>query len=114
MMQSEFERRDSLTAAPSISDHIGQNIESLMALQRREWEQTSVSRRRVERISRFVGRPAYFVGVLALVLVWLGINLIAKSLGIGPFDPPPFSILHPLPPSSLITKKPLNFSAMES
>jgi len=58
-------------ASGSLSDHIEQNIESVVALQRREWEQTSVSQRRVERVSRFVGRPAYLVGILGFVVLWI-------------------------------------------
>jgi len=45
----------------SLSEHIDQNIESVVALQRREWESVSLSQRRVERVSRFIGRPSYLI-----------------------------------------------------
>jgi uncharacterized membrane protein len=83
-------------ASGSLSDHIEQNIESVVALQRREWEQTSVSQRRVERVSRFVGRPAYLVGILGFVVLWIASEWEAPKLGLKPFDPPPFSVLQGL------------------
>ncbi len=79
--------------ATSLSDHIDQNIESVVAIERREWEMASPSQRRVERISRFIGRPAFLVGLLALVVSWIGLNLAAPIWGWHPIDPPPFQIL---------------------
>jgi uncharacterized membrane protein len=83
-------------AAGTLSDHIGQNIESVVALKRREWELTSPSLRRVERISRFIGRPAYLIGILGVAMVWIGLNLAAPFLGARPLDPPPFGMLQGL------------------
>lgn len=83
-------------ASHSLSDHIGQNIDSVIALQRREWDQTSASQRRVERISRFAGRPTYLLGILAFVGVWIAIQIEASHMGWISFDPPPFSVLQGL------------------
>jgi uncharacterized membrane protein len=79
-------------AASSLSDHIDQNIETMAALQRRETEMTSASQRLVERMSRFIGRPAYLLGVLVFVVAWIAGNL-GAPFGIAPFDPPPFEML---------------------
>jgi uncharacterized membrane protein len=79
-------------AAGSLSDRIDQNIETMVALQRREREMTSVSQRLIERMSRFIGRPAYLLGLLVFVLGWVGTN-VGTPLGIAPFDPPPFAML---------------------
>ena len=80
----------------SLSERIGQNIESVVALQRREWEQTSASQRRVESVSRFVGRPAYLVGILGFVALWMASGWEAPRLGLKSFDPAPFSLLQGL------------------
>ena len=82
-------RRDSAT----LSGHIDQNIESVVALQRREWESVGLSQRRVERLSRFIGRPVYLVALLGLVAGWIVYNLTAPSWGLKPFDAPPFALL---------------------
>jgi uncharacterized membrane protein len=89
--------RDNPSAAPSsLSDHIEQNIETVVALQRREWEQTGVSQRLIERVSRFMGRPAYLVGILGIVVLWIASECEAPKLGLKPFDPAPFSVLQGL------------------
>jgi uncharacterized membrane protein len=80
----------------SLSDHIGQNIESIVALKRREWEQTGASQRRVERVGRFIGRPVFLIGLLAVVMVWIGLNVAGKMLALTPPDPPPFGMLQGL------------------
>jgi uncharacterized membrane protein len=82
-------RRDS----DSLSEHIDQNIESVVALQRREWETVGLSQRRVERLSRFIGRPVYLVALLGVVAIWIVYNLTAASWGLKPFDAPPFALL---------------------
>jgi uncharacterized membrane protein len=83
-------------APAALPDHISQNIEGVVALQRREWEATSASQRRFERVSRFVGRPAYLAGVLVFSLAWMAFNLVCARFGLAPFDPPPFQWLEML------------------
>lgn len=73
-----------------------QNIETMVAVQRREWSQTSISQKRVERVSRFVGRPAYLIAILVCALVWILWNISAPGLAVTPFDRVPFSILQGL------------------
>jgi uncharacterized membrane protein len=77
----------------SLSGHIDQNIESVVALQRREWESVGLSQRRVERLSRFIGRPVYLVALLGVVAAWIVYNFTAASWGLRPFDAPPFELL---------------------
>jgi uncharacterized membrane protein len=79
-------------AESSLSDRIDQNVETIAALQRRESETTSASQRLVERMSRFIGRPAYLLGLLIFVVTWVAAN-VGTPFGIAPFDPPPFELL---------------------
>ncbi len=99
MAASRPQERD--THAPkdvpgSLSDQISHNIQGVLALQRREWEATAPSQRRVERIGRFVGRPAFLVALLSFAVLWISINFALVSLGHRPFDPFPFSLLQGL------------------
>ena len=71
-------------APEGLSDHITENIEGVVALQRREWDATSASQRRFERVSRFVGRPAYLTGVLVFVVAWMAFNLGCDRFGLTP------------------------------
>jgi uncharacterized membrane protein len=76
----------------SLSNHIDQNIESMAALQRREREMIGAPQRLVERMSRFIGRPAYLLGLLIFVLAWIGAN-VGRPFGLASFDPAPFELL---------------------
>jgi uncharacterized membrane protein len=78
----------------SLADHIEHNIENLVALQRRHIEQLSASQRRVEHLSRAVGRPAYLLCILGFVVLWIAGDLEVGGLGRRIlFDPPPFPLL---------------------
>ncbi len=46
--------------------------------------------RLIERITRQVGRPGFFYGVLAFVGAWVGLNVGGRPLGLAPWDKPPF------------------------
>ena len=80
------------SATGSLSEHIDQNIESMVALQQRERVMTGASQRFVERISRIIGRPAYLVVLLAVVVGWVSANVLTP-FGMTAFDPPPFELL---------------------
>lgn len=77
--------------APTLSAHIDQNIESIVALQNREWETVGVAQRRVEAVGRWLGRPLYLVGLLCAIAVWVSVNVIRQAR--GGWDPPPFELL---------------------
>jgi uncharacterized membrane protein len=81
------------SATESLADHIDQNIDAVVALQKREWDSVSASQRRLEKVSRFVGRPLYLVGLLCVVVAWVGFNWAAAFFHRIPFDPPPFAWL---------------------
>jgi uncharacterized membrane protein len=76
-----------------LSDHINENIEGVVALQRREWQATTPSQRRLERVSRILGRPAYLLGILLFSALWIVFNSLSARFGVAPFDPPPFQWL---------------------
>jgi uncharacterized membrane protein len=81
------------SADASLSDHISENIESIRELHRRESDTLTLSQRRLERISHFVGRPVYLVGIVVFTVLWVVLNLSASLLHLTPWDPPPFAWL---------------------
>ena len=83
-------------ATHSLSDRIEQNIDSVVAFHRREWGQTSPSQRLVERVSHFIGRPIFLIGILGFVGIWIASQVDAPYIRWTPFDPWPFPILHGL------------------
>jgi uncharacterized membrane protein len=88
------DRLDRSEPAPTtLSDHITDNVEGVVALQRRESDALSPAQRRLEWLGQFVGRPSYFVGVLLAATLWVIFNLAAVDFGLKPFDEPPFAWL---------------------
>jgi uncharacterized membrane protein len=81
------------TAPSSLSAQIEQNVEDVIAMQRQEWDRTSQSQRRVERISGLVGRPIFLLVLLVFVALWIILNLTAPALHMSAFDPWPFQVL---------------------
>jgi uncharacterized membrane protein len=84
---------DAPSTAPSLADHIDQNIESVAALYRREREGIGPSHRWVELVRRLMGRPIYLVGIVALSSLWVIGNLIGHLRLRNSWDPPPFELL---------------------
>jgi len=77
----------------SQSDHIDQNIQSIAALDERAREALSPSQRRMERLGMLVGRPAYLICLIAVIVLWALANLFASRFGFRAWDPPPFAWL---------------------
>jgi uncharacterized membrane protein len=84
---------DVQASGDSLTDHIDQNIEAVVALQRREWAQTTAPQRHAERIGRWIGRSAYLVSILCLAVVWIALNIVLPLLGRAAPDPFPFGLL---------------------
>jgi uncharacterized membrane protein len=80
-------------APATLYDHISDNVDSVVALQRREIETLSPAQRRLEHVGRFVGRPNYLIGLLLIATLWVVFNVTAPYLGLRPFDQPPFAWL---------------------
>lgn len=79
--------------AESLSNHIGQNIERVVALREQEWKTTSPFQRRLERVRQFVAHPLYLVGILSLSALWMLLNAGVTLLHRSAIDPPPFGWL---------------------
>jgi uncharacterized membrane protein len=74
----------------TLSEHVNDNIDSIVAFQEREHEKLGDSERRLAHVSDLIGRPLYLVSLLSFVALWTSGNLVARLLGVASFDPPPF------------------------
>jgi uncharacterized membrane protein len=72
---------------------LDENIDSVLAVRKREREQRSAGQRLVERISLIIGRPLYLVALFVFIAGWITYNLMAPHWDRTPFDPLAFSIL---------------------
>jgi uncharacterized membrane protein len=73
--------------------HLEQNIDSVLEVQKREWEQRSPSQRFVDRVSRYIGRPTYLIVLLGFVVAWIATNTLVARWGVTPIDPFPYQLL---------------------
>lgn len=74
-------------------DIVVENIESIVDLHMRSEKRISHHQRVIEAVTANLGRPRFFYLILLFVAMWIGVNLLLPHLGIGSFDPPPFSWL---------------------
>lgn len=75
---------------PHPADPVTQTIEMIAAIHARAERRVDPHQRAIERITGTLGRPAFLYGVLVLVLLWIGENLVTRRLGRATWDPPPF------------------------
>jgi uncharacterized membrane protein len=73
--------------------NLEQNIDSVLEVRKREREQRSASHRRVDRISRILGRPLYLLGLFGFAGIWIAVNVLVPHFGRTAFDPSPFPLL---------------------
>lgn len=85
---STRKRRDA--PVESERDQISENIAAVLEFYAREDQKISRSQRILERISGFVGQPAFLGIILLFVLLWILANLGLSKLGMAEFDPAPF------------------------
>lgn len=71
-------------------DQINQNIEAVQEFYVREDQKISRSQRSLERISHFVGKPAFLGYILCFVAVWILTNILLRRSGMAEFDRAPY------------------------
>jgi len=78
---------------PIVPDHVEETIQAIARLHAEHHGKATPQQRAVSRITALIGRPL-FVAILAVAVVgWVGLNLLAASLGHRALDPPPFQWL---------------------
>jgi uncharacterized membrane protein len=99
---SSSKRKDARPAAQSsktivptapLPDHVGQNIESIVALHAKAEQDVPQLQRTVEAIASFFSRPVFLFGILFVVAAWILTNLLLQRANLPTFDPPPFNLL---------------------
>lgn len=94
LAELDLEHHWSKTSIPIVPlpDHIGQNIEAIVALHTNAERNVPRHQRILETVSTFLGRPAFLYSSLLVVALWLLPNAL-PDLGLPQFDPPPFDLL---------------------
>jgi uncharacterized membrane protein len=95
-MASAKSPRETQSEPVTLGEHIEQNIDSIVAMQKRDWQQAGRLQRYIETLSNAMSRPAYLVGLVSVIAVWLLVNLVGPLFGFRPWDDPPFAVLDSL------------------
>ena len=77
-------------ARDGVSRHVAQNIDRIAGLHARAEENVGGHQRFVERLARFVGRPAFFYVLVVSCAGWIVLNMTLPALGRHAIDAPPF------------------------
>jgi uncharacterized membrane protein len=77
-------------AASSLTASAQENLELLSRFKDSEEAQISGLQLAIERISRFLGSPAYFAFTVALIALWIAVNAFGLRHGWRHVDAPPF------------------------
>jgi uncharacterized membrane protein len=77
------------------ADPIARNISDILELESRELAATTPAQLWIETLSAWLARPAFPIGLLTVVTLWIVLNTAAPLSG-QRFDPPPFPRLEGL------------------
>lgn len=84
----ELEPREN--GSENLSSPARQNIAALAEIYEREEARVSGLQLSIERVSGFIGSPAYFACVVAFICVWIAANTWGARAGWTYYDEPPF------------------------
>ena len=74
-----------------VPPHVAETIQSIALLHAEHHRKSTLAERIVDRLTLFVGRPAFLLALLAAAVLWMAANITILLGGGAPLDPPPFS-----------------------
>jgi len=74
-----------------VPPHVAETIHSIALLHAEHHRKSTLAERITDRLTLFVGRPAFLLALLTAALLWMAANTIMLLSGGAPFDPPPFA-----------------------
>jgi uncharacterized membrane protein len=79
--------------ADTLPPHLAETHRAISRLYSEHRERAARLERDAARLTRFIGRPSFLIGIGLAVLVWVAANGLAALGGWHPIDPPPFGLL---------------------
>ena len=77
----------------SLPEHVSQQVDTIAALHARGESDVSIHQRTIEKVTAFLGRPLFLNLALALIVIWVLLNVFSERPGSAHFDPAPFPLL---------------------
>ena len=78
---------------PILPAHIEDTIHAIAKLHADHRQEAGTLQRSVERLTAWIGRPQFIAALTAIVVLWIGINLLLGAASVFSWDPPPFAWL---------------------
>ncbi len=78
---------------PILPAHIQDTVEAIARLHAEHYQEAGALQRVVERLTGWIGRPRFIALLTAMVMLWVGGNLLAYWSDAAPWDAPPFGWL---------------------
>ncbi|PSB25331.1 DUF1003 domain-containing protein [Stenomitos frigidus] len=91
--RTSYRANKTIVPTAPLPDHIGQNIETIVALHAKAEQDVPRLQRRVEAVASFFSRPLFLFGILFVVAAWILANLLLQRAHLPTFDAPPFNLL---------------------
>jgi uncharacterized membrane protein len=88
---SSVPESDDILSKPPIN--IGQTLEAIARLHAEHRAGATRHERVVAFVTSLLNRPSFLISLTLVVVGWIGLNILAPTLGFRPPDPPPFAWL---------------------
>lgn len=92
-LDSDMAAEASLGSTPILPAHIEQTVAAIAKLHDDHHQQTGRLQRLVERLTAWIGRPAFIGAMTVVVALWIAGNLAVSLTGGKPWDEAPFAWL---------------------
>lgn len=74
----------------AVSGKAREDLGTLRQFEDEHEREASPTQRAIEAASLFFGSPAYFIGVVAFALVWIGVDAVGRTRGWSHMEDPPY------------------------
>jgi uncharacterized membrane protein len=101
-MDHQSQQSEASDKTANLSSSAKDNLELLTSFKDGEDAQISGAQLLIERISAFLGSPAYFAFAVAFIVIWMLVNGWGAHVGWHPVDQPPFFWLQGLVTSNAL------------
>jgi len=92
-VRNEQQQTKTIVPTAPLPEHISQNIETIIALHRRNEQGVARHQRLVEGMTAFFSRSVFLYTITLIITLWMLLNIWPQRLGGRQFDRPPFAWL---------------------
>ncbi len=84
--------KEEMADTPEMPPHIAETVQAITDLHSDHHRSATGAERFVDRVTGWIGRPAFLIALLLVVVAWIAGNVLAERAGVTPLDSPPFDL----------------------